>query len=407
LHPAVRLQSDDYLSHTMFSNLFKLRGTLEPNQKLVFGILGVIVLLGIWTVLANQKSRLNPVYERVNVNPLPSNLPQHEYDSLTLVRDRADSMAMANATQFERIYPVISPPQNVIASFPELIKKNGLIVQTSKSLWLNFKGYFWAIILAIPLGFIVGLLPIFNGMFNKPVDALRYLPLTALTGLFMAWFGTDDKMKVAFLAFGIIVYLLPIVAQRITEVKEVYLKTVFTLGANSWQTIKTVYIPSVLSKISDDIRVLTAISWTYIIVAELVNSTNGGIGAMIYKNSRFANKDKVFAILLVIILIGLFQDRYFKYLDRQLFPFKYQQKEEISVWRNTMNYIVTVFSLLFVAIAVASLFVPQVKFAMDKLIGDGFYVLLSLAVIELLLKVKKLWPSLSDRLFSKPAPKPA
>ncbi len=392
----------------MFSNLFKLRGELAPNQKVMLSILGILVLLGLWTFLAYSKSTINPVYERVNVNPLSNDLPSHVYDSLTLVRDRADSVAMANATEFERIYPVISPPQNVIAAFPDLIRKNGLIVQTFKSLWLNFKGYFWAILLAVPLGFLVGLLPIFNGMFNKPVDALRYLPLTALTGLFMAWFGTEDTMKVAFLAFGIIVYLLPIVAQRINEVKEVYLKTVFTLGANSWQTIKTVYIPSVLSKISDDIRVLTAISWTYIIVAELVNSTNGGIGAMIYKNSRFANKDKVFAILLVIILIGLLQDRYFKYLDRKLFPFKHKQEEESpGISDNIIRYIVTVLAGIFVLIAIASLFMPEVKFALDQLIGDGIYIFLSLAVIELFLEGRKYYNSMSNRTINNSTPKTA
>lgn len=378
---------------------------MEPNQKLVFSILGIIILIGLWTFLAYQKSELNPVYERVNVNPLSNDLPSHVYDSLTLVRDRADSVAMANATEFERIYPVISPPQNVVATFPDLIKSNGLIVQTFKSLWLNFKGYFWAILLSIPLGFLVGLLPIFNGMFSKPVDALRYLPLTALTGLFMAWFGTEDTMKVAFLAFGIIVYLLPIVAQRIHEVKDVYTKTVFTLGANSWQTIRSVYIPSVLSKISDDIRVLTAISWTYIIVAELVNSTNGGIGAMIYKNSRFANKDKVFAILLVIILIGLLQDRYFKYLDRRLFPFKHKQKET-GVWGSTIKFIVTVMSAVFVLIGIASFFHAGTKAALANLIGDGVYVLLALAVIELLLEGRK-YLSSRDRIITNTTPKTA
>jgi len=61
----------------------------------------------------------------------------------------------------------------------------------------------------IPLfiGFIIGLLPVFRGLFSKQVDALRYLPLTALTGMFIIWFGIEDQMKIAF--FGFWDYCLP------------------------------------------------------------------------------------------------------------------------------------------------------------------------------------------------------
>jgi NitT/TauT family transport system permease protein len=100
------------------------------------------------------------------------------------------------------------------------------------------------------------------------------------------------------------------------------LQTVFTLGATNWQTIKTVYLPAVMSKLMDDIRVLTAISWTYIIIAELLNR-RGGIGSLIYIKARQGQLEKVFAMLIVIILIGFLQDRIFAYFDRRLFPHKY------------------------------------------------------------------------------------
>jgi NitT/TauT family transport system permease protein len=77
-----------------------------------------------------------------------------------------------------------------------------------------------------------------------------------------------------------------------------------------------------MSRVSDDIRVLTAISWTYIIVAEMINK-NGGIGAMIFTAARQSRLDKVFAILILIIIIGFIQDKIFHWLDRKLFPHKH------------------------------------------------------------------------------------
>ncbi|MBX2815094.1 MAG: ABC transporter permease subunit, partial [Saprospiraceae bacterium] len=221
---------------------------------------------------------------------------------------------------------ILPQPGKVLSAFGDLYADNDIIRNTCLSLGLNLAGYVEAILIALPLGFVIGLLPVFRGAFQWQVDAIRYVPLTAVTGLFIVWFGTGTSMKVHFLAFGILIYILPVVVLRINEVKDVFLKTVYTLGANDWQTIKTVYIPSVLSRISDDIRVLTAISWTYIIVAESIDNT-GGIGGLIWRvGIRQGRVDKVFAMLLIIILIGILQDRIFVAIDRKLFAFKYKAR---------------------------------------------------------------------------------
>ena len=151
---------------------------------------------------------------------------------------------------------------------------------------------------------------------------MRYLPLSALTGLFITWFGLGDPMKIAFLALGILVYLLPVVIQRLDDVDEVFAQTSYTLGASRWQQIKSVFIPAVISKITDDIRVLTAISWTYIIIAELLNKGEG-IGSLIYTKSRQGQVDRVFALLIIIMVIGMLQDRLFVIIDKIINPHKY------------------------------------------------------------------------------------
>ena len=182
-----------------------------------------------------------------------------------------------------------------------------------------------AFLISIPIGFLLALIPLFNGLFSRVVDAVRFIPLTAVTGIFIMWFGLGSQMKVFFLAFGIIVYLIPVVVQRVKEVETVHLRTVFTLGATNWQTIRTVYMPYVFSKLIDDIRVLTAISWTYITIAEMLNK-GGGLGELIWMAKRQSRIDKAFAILIVIVLIGLLQDKIFVLLDRLLFPYKHLNK---------------------------------------------------------------------------------
>jgi len=226
------------------------------------------------------------------------------------------------ATAFEKVYPVLPPPTKIPGAFQQLVEHDELVSNTSRSVWLNIQGYLWALLIALPIGFLLGLIPLLRGLFSRQIDALRYLPLSALTSLFIVWFGLEDRMKIAFLAFGILVYLLPVIVQRIREVEEVYVQTAFTLSATNWQTFRSVYIPAVFSRLMDDIRVLTAISWTYIIIAELLNR-QGGIGGLIFIKSKMGQIDRVFAMLLLIIVIGFLQDRLLSYIDTRLNPHKY------------------------------------------------------------------------------------
>ena len=260
------------------NDLFTLRHPLPAKDKLVIEAVGAVLLLLVWWAVVQ--------FGLVRSSVLPS-------------------------------------PISVVASIPELHYQDALIRNVFYSLKLNLLGYAEAIGIALPLGFAIGLIPIFRGLTERYITAMRYLPLTAVIGLFILWFGIADAMKIQFLTLGILVYLLPVVVQRIDEVEQVYLDTIKTLGASPLQTIRRVYIPSVVSRISDDIRVLVAISWTYIIIAEVVNKQDGGIGALIFTVARQSRVDKVFALLVVIIVIGFVQDKIFQWLDRVVFPFKY------------------------------------------------------------------------------------
>ncbi len=271
----------------MSSNwLFDLRGPLTKAQTRWLMVAGIIFFILVWMLLSSGEQ---PIIDK-------SKLPH---------------------------------PQRVLKAFGDLYHDNELFKNIFRSIGLNLGGYIKAIIYGLFIGFAIGLVPMLRGMFQKLVDAVRFLPLTAVTGLFILWFGIYAEAKINFLAFGIFIYLLPVVIQRIDEVDDVYLKTVQTLGASYWQTIKTVYWPSVVSRLSDDIRILTAISWTYIIVAE-TSADQGGVGSLIYAAQRLNRVDKIFALLVIIMGIGVIQDRVFTYLDRKFFPFKYQLKDNYN-----------------------------------------------------------------------------
>lgn len=239
------------------------------------------------------------------------------------------------------IRPSILPnPIKVFSSYQVMFNELSLLDNMWFSIKLNLLGYFYALIVVIPLGFLIGMYPIGRSLFNRIFDAFRFIPIPATVGIFMTAFGVGFGMKAGFLAFGIGIYILPVVIQRVVELQNpandkdfVFLQTIKTLGATNLQKFTQVYFPYVMGKISDDIRVLTAISWTYITIVEILNKS-GGIGALITTLSHQSRTAEVFALIFLIVFIGVIQDLLFRGLDMLLFPHKHNMKPILKSFTN-------------------------------------------------------------------------
>ena len=268
------------LSNCVMKELLKFGGTLSGKKSTITGIVGGIVLLFLWWVVT--------------------------YAGL--------------------ISPKILPnPIDVLKAIPNLITERNLFGNIWYTVRLNLLGYFYALIIAIPLGFVIGIYPLPRAMFQKPFEAIRFLPLPVTSGIFVTIFGLGFGMKAAFLAFGILIYILPVVTQRVLDLQNpdnvkdnVYLQTATTLGMTNSQKFRHVYFPYVMEKVYGDIRSLVAISYTYVTIAENINK-EGGIGATINTLSRQSDMSSVYCLLFIIILIGILQDWLFKMFDPIIF----------------------------------------------------------------------------------------
>ena len=146
-----------------------------------------------------------------------------------------------------------------------------------------------------------------NRFFEPIMAPLRYMPISAFIPLLILWFGIYEKQKIAFLFLGVFVYLLPVVVTAIRAVPEELVQTALTLGASQAQVVRTVLLPAALPEIFDSFRVMNAISWTYVILAEAVNPEHG-LGYMVELARTHQKASWSFAGLLVIGGIGLLTD---------------------------------------------------------------------------------------------------
>ncbi len=178
-----------------------------------------------------------------------------------------------------------------------------------------------AALVALPLGVFMGAFEPINRLLEPVMAPLRYMPISAFIPLLILWLGIGESQKVAFLFLGVFVYLLPVVVTAVRAVPEELVQTALTLGATRWQVIRTVLVPAALPDIFDSFRVMNAISWTYVILAEFVNARRG-LGYMIQLAGSHLHTADVFSGILVIGVIGLVTDGLIRGLNRVLFRWR-------------------------------------------------------------------------------------
>ena len=176
---------------------------------------------------------------------------------------------------------------------------------------------------ALPLGVLMGAFEPVNRLIDPIMAPLRYLPISAFIPLLILWLGIHEAQKIAFLFLGVFVFLLPVVVTAIRAVPEELVQTALTLGASRFQVIRTVLLPAALPDIFDSFRVMNAISWTYVILAEFVNTTEG-LGYLIDLAGKHLKTAEVFSGILVIGVIGLATDALIRGANRALFAWREQ-----------------------------------------------------------------------------------
>lgn len=175
--------------------------------------------------------------------------------------------------------------------------------------------------IGVPVGTLMGSSSKVNAVLSPLVDPMRSAPVVAVLPIVVLWFGIDETAKIVFLWLGASVFLIPMVRDAIVSVPRQHAILAEDLGATPFETIRHSIFPLALPRILDAVIVAVGIEWTYITVAEYVNSQEG-LGYLITTYKRFSANDKVFAAILVILLLALVTDQVLKLAKRTLFPWE-------------------------------------------------------------------------------------
>ena len=230
-------------------------------------------------------------------------------------------LAWAGLSMTGWVDPVFMPgPWQVLQRFVNWLLEDGLLSDTTISVYRVAGGFVLSAAIALPLGLLIGAFRPVEALLEPLTNFIRYMPAVAFIPLVMLWFGIDEGAKISIIFIGTFFQMVLMVAENVRMVPMAQIEAALTMGATKYELVKLVMAQSAKPAILDTLRITMGWAWTYLVVAELV-AANSGLGYAILKAQRFLKTDTIFAGIIIIGVIGLAMDQGFRWLHRRWFPY--------------------------------------------------------------------------------------
>ncbi len=164
-------------------------------------------------------------------------------------------------------------------------------------------GYILAILVGVPLGFIMGFSDKVYRFVNPIFEVVRPIPPIAWIPLSIIWLGIGMEAKALIIFLAAFV---PCVINSYTGIRQTnptLINVATTCGASRWQIFKTVCIPSALPLTFTGMKVGLGNSWSTLVAAELI-AAEAGLGYMIQQGRSLVRPDIIIVGMFTIGIIG-------------------------------------------------------------------------------------------------------
>jgi ABC-type nitrate/sulfonate/bicarbonate transport system permease component len=200
------------------------------------------------------------------------------------------------------------PPSRLAASFVELALEGfpfGALLGSHALITLQRigAGYALALLLAVPLGLLIGSRPLLDRMTAPVVGFCRSVATLSLLPLALVWFGTGEAAKIFLIFYGCFWVMLSSAIAAIKLVDPVLLRAAASLDTPSHQVFTRVMLPAALPRLAAGARIALGMGFVVIVGAEMIGTTLG-LGALIMEARTFYRTDITLVGMACIGAIG-------------------------------------------------------------------------------------------------------
>ncbi|GGN69182.1 ABC transporter permease [Actinoplanes lobatus] len=204
-------------------------------------------------------------------------------------------------------YDIPAPPV-VAARMYELIADGTLITDAAASLARVLTGFALGVLLAVPVGFLMGWYAPVRALAEPWIQFFRTIPPLAIIPLAIVLMGIEETPKIFVIFLASFLSCVIATLQGVVGVDRTLLNAARVLGANDRVIFTRVVIPASSPFILVGMRVGLGSSWATLVAAELI-AAQQGLGYRMQSAQLYYDLPTIFAGLIGIGVLGLLMDR--------------------------------------------------------------------------------------------------
>ena len=212
---------------------------------------------------------------------------------------------------------MLPSPMAVAAVFWESLAHGELAVNVVMSVRRVVFGLALGMLLAVPVGFMIGWYAPVRRFVDPLINFFRALPPIALIPLVIVYLGIGEIAKVAILFYASFFAAVIVMVEGMSQISPVFIRVARTLGATDLEIFLKVLVPLTVPHMLTALRVALGVAWATLVASELV-AAQQGLGAMIQNASSFFDLNTIYVGIICIGMLALLMDLALRMLSRRM-----------------------------------------------------------------------------------------
>lgn len=175
-----------------------------------------------------------------------------------------------------------------------------------------------SIVVALPLGVVLGRSDLLNAIFDPFVTAINATPRLVFLPVIMIWAGVGFGTVTLIVFLGAVFPLLINTYSGVRNADRLLINVVRSFGANEWEINKLVVLPNSLPYIVSGLRLAIGRAVLGVVVAEFFGGTTKGLGVIMVNAAQGFHVDVVFVGLFLFMLVSLVMTGIVKVIENRL-----------------------------------------------------------------------------------------
>lgn len=184
-----------------------------------------------------------------------------------------------------------------------------LLSHTGYSLLRAFAAFCLAVLVAVPIGLLLGLSPTLYAWTSPVLSMLLPLPAVAWTPIFLVTLGRGDATIVCVCFLGAFFPILYSTIQGMHAISRHSIWVVRSMGAGALDILFKVLLPSCLPTLLTGFKLGLAHSWRTLVAAEMLAAASFGLGYMIFAARAYSDVASMFVGIAMLAILGFFLEQ--------------------------------------------------------------------------------------------------